>query len=156
MVTFLSSFVLADTINLFSKSKYFKYYLVSIIILSLSLLKDFVSLHPFQYIYFNELSGGLKNNGNKFDTDYWFESRIEAVNWVLTNTDYKKEAIYACNMPYILEYYSDNKLKVSKDIDDSTISICDPKRDVEKEIKGEVIKNISREGVTLTIIKRLK
>ena len=156
LITFLSSFVLADTINLFSKSKYFKYYLVSIIILSLSLMKDFVSLHPYQYIYFNELSGGLKNNGNKFDTDYWFESRIEAVDWVMKNTDYKNESVYACNMPYILEYYSDNKLKVSKDIDDSTISICDPKRDIEKEIKGEVIKNISRERVTLTIIKRLK
>ena len=38
-----------------------------------------VSLHPYQYVYYNRLVGGLAGANGRFETDYWGESYREAV-----------------------------------------------------------------------------
>src|SRR5581483_5229388 len=43
------------------------------------------NLHPYEYIYFNELVGGLKGAEGRFDNDYWGASFKEAVEWMETN-----------------------------------------------------------------------
>lgn len=41
-----------------------------------------VTLHPYQYVYFNELAGGVRGASGRFDLDYWCVSMREAVNYV--------------------------------------------------------------------------
>lgn len=43
---------------------------------------DMVALHPYQYIYFNHISGGLKQAKNQYDTEYWGLSLREGMEWI--------------------------------------------------------------------------
>jgi hypothetical protein len=42
-------------------------------------------LYPFQNLYFNELTGGLKGAHGRFDTDYWGQTYKEATEWLKGN-----------------------------------------------------------------------
>ena len=44
--------------------------------------------HPYQYIYYNQLVGGLKGAYGKYETDYYYVSQTEASEWLI---DYLKE-----------------------------------------------------------------
>ena len=124
--------------------------------LALILVKDFIGLHPYQYIYFNELSGGLKGAGKSYDSDYWSASRIEAVRWISENLNVANEVVYVCNMPNIVSYYSRDQMKVTREQAYATITLCDPKRDLEQEVRGELLHRVTRSGVSLTVIRRLR
>jgi len=57
--------------------------LVSLIILAVlpALYWDW-QLHPYQYVYYNSLVGGVAGASSKFETDYWTISYKEAINYV--------------------------------------------------------------------------
>jgi hypothetical protein len=46
---------------------------------------DMVALHPYQYIYFNRISGGLHQAQGKYDTEYWGLSLREGMEWINEN-----------------------------------------------------------------------
>lgn len=39
--------------------------------------------HPYQYLYYHELAGGLKGAYGKYETDYWCQSPRAAMEWLL-------------------------------------------------------------------------
>ncbi|MDR0825405.1 MAG: phospholipid carrier-dependent glycosyltransferase [Prevotella sp.] len=41
--------------------------------------------HPYEYVYFNELAGGVKNAYGNYEMDYYFHSTREATEWVIKN-----------------------------------------------------------------------
>ncbi len=41
--------------------------------------------HPYQYMYFNELAGGVKGANGKYELDYWNQSPREAFKWLVKN-----------------------------------------------------------------------
>ena len=65
-----------------------KVILLSIIATNVLLvLFQYVKLHPYEYIYFNELIGYLPGAKDYFETDYWGASYIEAASWINENVD---------------------------------------------------------------------
>jgi hypothetical protein len=46
---------------------------------------DIVQLHPYEYIYFNRLFGGLQAANGRYETDYWGVAYKEAFMWVVKN-----------------------------------------------------------------------
>ena len=46
---------------------------------------DMVRLHPYQYLFFNRSSGGLRAALGRYETDYWGESHKEGVDWLAAN-----------------------------------------------------------------------
>jgi hypothetical protein len=46
-----------------------------------------VSLHPYQYIYFNQITGGLPAAYLQDETDYWGLSHKEAAEWLNSNVN---------------------------------------------------------------------
>ncbi|MGB0391525.1 MAG: tetratricopeptide repeat protein [Salibacteraceae bacterium] len=55
---------------------------------------------PFQYIYFNEIIGGVDNTVGEYENDYYYHSSKEAYDWLLQNVD-------------LSEYGNGKKLKVA-------------------------------------------
>lgn len=43
--------------------------------------------HPYEYVYFNELAGGVKNAYGKYELDYYYHSTRKATEWVMANAD---------------------------------------------------------------------
>src|SRR4029079_16421669 len=46
---------------------------------------DMVKLHPYEYVYFERLFGGLVSAQDRYQTDYWALSMREGVEWVNQN-----------------------------------------------------------------------
>jgi hypothetical protein len=45
-------------------------------------LSFMIKNHPYEYIYYNELTGGLKGAYGNYETDYYFTSQTEASEWL--------------------------------------------------------------------------
>jgi hypothetical protein len=61
---------------------------------------DMVKLHPYEYVYFNRLSGGLPGAHTRFETDYWGASYTEALGWLgaqLNAEDAGPARVATCN-----------------------------------------------------------
>lgn len=48
---------------------------------------DMTTLHPYGYLYFNRVSGGLKQANHRFETEYWGLSLREATEWLNKNAE---------------------------------------------------------------------
>lgn len=66
-----------------------------------------VRSHPNQYVYFNELTGGLKGAYGYYETDYYSNTIKQAVDWFVNNVDIKskKIKILTNNEPLTAQYY---------------------------------------------------
>lgn len=139
--------------------------LKSIIIVVLSLyfiitIYKIVQLHPFEYIYFNELTNGLKGADKLFQTDYWGASYIEAADYLKTlkQTDYngKDLNVFACDNRFAMMYYSEFKFKLASNPKESNIIVCDAFRDRLRNLSRNYpqIDAIKREGVDLILIRK--
>jgi 4-amino-4-deoxy-L-arabinose transferase-like glycosyltransferase len=53
-----------------------------VVLLLLPGLIPIVSLHPYQYLYYNELVGGVRGANGRFELDYWCVSMRDAVEYV--------------------------------------------------------------------------
>ena len=43
--------------------------------------------HPYEYVYFNELGGGIKKAFGNYELDYYYHSMREATEWVMANAE---------------------------------------------------------------------
>ena len=71
-----------------SKNKFrylFIFYVLFIWFGYLQILLTDIRLHPYQIVYFNQLTGGIKGAYYQFDLDYWGQSMKEAADWVNKN-----------------------------------------------------------------------
>ena len=93
------------------KAKTVKYVIVGL--LTLLILKPaywMVKNHPNQYIYFNELVGGINGAYTRYETEYWGNINKQAVDWLLENEpiDASRKFRVATNFaPVPLQYYLD-------------------------------------------------
>ncbi len=65
-----------------------------------------VKNHPYQYVYFNALSGGTSNAYGNYETDYWMNSMKGLCEWLVENDEEIKSGkevrvITNCAMPVI-------------------------------------------------------
>lgn len=65
-----------------------------------------IKSHPHQYIYFNDLSGGIKKALGKYELDYWMTSADDASKWLIKNepingnTKIMSASTYICTVPF--------------------------------------------------------
>ena len=62
--------------------------ITAIVILLLILwhpIRHIIKNHPYQYVYFNELVGGIDNASGNYEMDYYYHSTREASEWVIAN-----------------------------------------------------------------------
>jgi tetratricopeptide (TPR) repeat protein len=57
--------------------------IVLVLILSFHPLKFMVKNHPYYYLYYNQLTGGLKGAYANYETDYYYVSQTEASDWLV-------------------------------------------------------------------------
>ena len=68
------------------KQKSIKIFLTTLLILNFSLIvHDMISLHPYEYTYYNRAYGGLKAAHGQQETDYWGLSLKEGMEWLNQN-----------------------------------------------------------------------
>ncbi|MDR0970849.1 MAG: phospholipid carrier-dependent glycosyltransferase [Bacteroidales bacterium] len=95
---------------------YFKKGKLQIIILSafglltIPPIYHIVKNHPYEYVYFNELSGGMEKAYGNYELDYYYHSLREASLWVIDNAQKDSltlgdKIVVACWHPKPIQYY---------------------------------------------------
>jgi tetratricopeptide (TPR) repeat protein len=100
-------------IEMFSGKKAVQYAVVGITVILIALPARFMfANHPNEYIYFNELKGGIKGAYGNYETDYYFNSLKESFNWLKENKlkDFKPtpghdSVLLASNIPDMMNQY---------------------------------------------------
>jgi len=142
--------------------KYVRFFVLINIIL---VLISYIQLHPYQYIYFNELIGGLKGAHGKLETDYWMASNKEAALWLRNNIAEKtkeKIKVAVCGNIFSASYFFSRNMKVVYNLEvvynkkEADYIICNERSDFYKKINGEIIYIIKRDGVNLGYVIKTK
>ncbi len=117
-----------------------------------------VKLHPYEYAYFNEATGGIKGANNNFETEYWGASYKEASEWVIKYAQVNKIRnlkVYPCNVSYAVAYYSKFKYEVVNKSTEADLILCDYQNDMQRGYTDPIIHTISREGTNLNLIRKV-
>lgn len=64
---------------------------VLLLVLLIGPIRHVIANHPYEYVYFNELVGGTKNQLGKYELDYYYNSTREATEWVIANAEKKPD-----------------------------------------------------------------
>jgi tetratricopeptide (TPR) repeat protein len=59
-------------------------FIIIFLILSIHPFRFMLRNHPYEYLYFNELTGGFKGAYGSYETDYYFHSIREASEWLVS------------------------------------------------------------------------
>lgn len=71
-------------------------------------IRHYIKNHPYEYVYFNEASGGIKNALGRYEMDYYYHSTREAAEWVVKNAQIEEDRKIklACFHPSSVDYYT--------------------------------------------------
>lgn len=120
-------------------------------------------LHPYEYLYYNQLVGGLEGASRRFVTDYWVNSMPEAVDELHDFLD-RTEPATALTRPYRVavcgervsyEEYAHPNLQWIKmwDWRYADFYIAPTHMNCDRNLEGKVIAKIERMGVTIGVVK---
>ena len=85
-----------------------------LLILSFHPVKFMVANHPYYYLYYNQLVGGLNGAYGNYETDYYYHSMREGAEWLqeyLKNKQSSEEVIVGGNFPVQWYFRSNEKIK---------------------------------------------
>src|SRR3989338_493332 len=125
--------------------------MVFIAINSVLTIVEMIKLHPYQYIYYNELVGGLKGAYGQYETDYWGKAYKEATEWFNKNINDQKK-LYTIKLEgnsISSTYYFKPNMKSTENIRDADYVFTFSRWNLQTFYKGKIIKKIERDGVPL-------
>lgn len=122
-----------------------------------------IVLYPYQYIYFNELAGGLNGASKNFETDYWGATFKEAIYWLKENefTNYNKTySVNNCANPTLIskeiELFQDLGINVRwVPYEEAEYFICYQREIRDYTVNGELIHTVSRDNTDLNYIYKI-
>ena len=123
-----------------------------------------ITLHPYQYIYYNALVGGVPGAAGKYEGDYWVTSYREATRFVIDQVQEIKAdpksprtyRVFTVHCPFCVEYYLPKNIKITNNPRNADFYILSTRRNWDRMIPGKEILRISRQGMLLTVVKSRK
>ena len=116
-------------------------------------------LHPFQYVAYNRLAGGLEGAFRRYEGDYWNDAARESallLNHLLRNELGNAPAGFTvafCGEAVQLTQFLDTRFRVVRDWPSADFFISATQTGCDRAMNGTLIGQIDREGVPLMVIK---
>lgn len=122
-------------------------------------LTTLARLHPYEYVYYNQLVGGLPGADGKWETDYWADTVREAS--VLLSAYVAAEGplpqepwpVAVCAESIQAATYLGPEFEVTRDWRRAEFFISPTHMDCDTALKGRIIATIERVGVTLAVVR---
>jgi hypothetical protein len=133
--------------------------LVPILLNMVLTISHLVRLHPYEYVYFNELTGGLKGAQGRFETDYWDASVKEALEWIEKEVPSNGQTMTVSSYGSAWQalFYTPSNLTWTNDKKKADHYIATTRDDRHNMPKGsDPVHTVEREGVPLSYVFRLK
>jgi hypothetical protein len=119
-----------------------------------------VELHPYQYLYYNPLVGGLEGASRLYVTDYWVNSMNEAVDeleaYLVTNVrddPHRKYLVAVCGERLPFEKEAGPGLQWTDNWGRADFFIAPTHMNCDRALDGKVIITISRLGAPIGVVK---
>jgi hypothetical protein len=118
-----------------------------------------VRLHPYEYMFYNPLVGGLQGAERRYEMDYWVNMMPEAVGALerylnlRTEKSQRTYTVGVCGEHFSFENYADKRLRASGGWLEADFYIAPTHMNCDKLVDGRVIAKIERLGVTIGIVK---
>ena len=118
-----------------------------------------VSLHPYQYVYYNQLVGGVGGAFRRYEMDYWTTSYKEASEYLNANAP-AGARVTVWGADHIVKRYGRedfviSDLKRADSFQDYAVISTRHNKDLELYPAAPVVFQVGRDGVVFTVIKRL-
>jgi len=130
-------------------------------VLVLGILKlsyDFVLLHPYEYVYFNELAGKMPDVIKNYEVDYWSASYKEDSEYLRTlSAQYPVPLkVYPCNLDFGVKYYAQGDFLVVDRRENAEYIICDNLNAQKKDLhlEDKIVFRVVRKGATLSYVAK--
>ncbi len=119
-------------------------------------VKKMIILHPYEYLYYNSLVGGLKGAYRKYETDYWGLGYKEAALWFNKNVNNPKKQykIFVEGDPLSSTTYFKPNMQLTININDADYIFTFTRWNFHVRHPGKTIYTVKREGIPLIVIKK--
>ncbi len=122
-----------------------------------------ISLHPYPYIYYNTMVGGVRGAEGRFETDYWLTSYREAALYLKENAP-QDSKILAWGAGYNVQRFSRDDLAVydfnleEEVTEPFAYAVITTRFDMHKSMfkDAEVVFEVRKDGVLLAVVKKLE
>jgi hypothetical protein len=121
-----------------------------------------IRLHPYEYMFYNPLVGGLEGALRRYDGDYWVNIMNEAVDELesfiaRTNNDPNKTfTVAVCGERLAFEKEARPPLQYSADWDRADFFIAPTQMDCDRAMLGKTVVTIERLGVVIGVVKDMR
>jgi hypothetical protein len=116
-------------------------------------------LHPYEYMFYNPLVGGLEGAQRRYEMDYWVNimpDAVQALQEYLGLPKDKSQRVYTvgvCGEKFSFDNYADKRLQASKGWLESDFFIAPTHMNCDRLVDGRVVKTIRRMGVPIGVVK---
>jgi len=123
-----------------------------------------ITLHPYQYVYYNRLAGGLQGAFRRYEMDYWATSYREAIEF-LNNAAPKRSKVIVWGPDQVVRKFARKDLAIKEYVPekpggnenaDYAIISTRYNKDLYLFPEGKTILEIGRGGAVLTVVKQLQ
>jgi hypothetical protein len=134
--------------------------------LSILVAVDTVQLHPFEYVYFNRLSGGLLKQYRRFETDYWSIGYRDGLEYVLNQLPpqhaSRRTRVVSCDgagnerLSYYVSMWpgASDKVRVVREYEQADVLIAVRRWGCNRR-PGKTLGSIKRQGAPLVYIRKV-
>jgi hypothetical protein len=120
-----------------------------------------IRLHPYEYLFYNPLVGGLEGASGRYATDYWVNIMPEAVDDLeafvgkLEKADggFHRYTVAVCGERLPFEKEADSRLQWTEAWKKADFFIAPTHMNCDRALNGTVISNIARMGVKIGVVK---
>jgi hypothetical protein len=117
-------------------------------------------LHPYEYVYYNNLAGSLPEAEREWEGDYWssslreaadlLEAQVPGVNKADPSADY---LVAVCAESIQGDAYLDDRFEITRDWVAADFYISTTNMNCDKVLQGKIIGTVERMGTVLAVVK---
>jgi len=129
--------------------------------------RQLAGLHPYEYLYYNQIVGGLNGAARRYVMDYWVEvmpaSVAQLASYLKRTEAHKKPVLPVYNVDVCGDRHSferelkvqhlTNRLRWTDDWDHADFFIAPTHGNCDELLKGRTIATIEREGTLIGVVK---
>lgn len=117
-----------------------------------------VRLHPYEYVAYNGLAGGLRGTVERWEQDYWALSLRELTSQLEAyvsreGTPLRRYEVAVCAEPLQVAAWLDERFEVTRDWRSADFFLSPTHMDCDTAVKGTVVGEVVRDGVVLGLLK---
>ncbi len=117
-------------------------------------------LHPYEYVYYNRLSGGLPAAARRYETEYWGTAFSETSRWLVDQLQASgslggdRYRVYlACANDFSANYFFPKGVKITHDPTTADFYLGGIRWFCQEDLPGKILYTVERMGIPLAVVK---